>query len=80
MSNVVDMHQEIPGCVYFILNRHQNGYSEVGVTAEGELFIRFTNVGKVMAHVPLGKANTDAIATLKLNLDRICDFFLNQKQ
>lgn len=78
-EKVQDNPKPEPSTIYFILHRQRNGYSEIGITAEGELFIRFTNVGKVMAKIPLGKANGETIKKLQANLDRIYEIFLSQE-
>ena len=64
-----------PSTVYFILDRDEFAYSEIGVNAHGELFIRETRNGEVSLSIPLGPANAAQIELLQNRLDTIAQFF-----
>ena len=65
----------IPSVAYFILHQTKDAYSEIGVDAEGMLFIRQTKMGKVVSIIPLGSANVETVELLQQRLDEVADFF-----
>jgi hypothetical protein len=51
--------------VYFILNRTNEGYSEIGIDVENNIFIRQTLMGETVAEITLAQATTDSARQLR---------------
>lgn len=60
---------------YFILHRDKEGYSELGVNPDGDLFIRRTFEGLVLAQIPLGKCTQENIEILTQRMEDLSFFF-----
>lgn len=73
MTSVKDIHQPLPSIAYFILNRSRDGYTELAIDAEHNLFIRYSKNGKELTRIPLGQATQDTITQLRQRLADIGD-------
>ena len=69
-----DPEKPIPSAVYTILRRSEQGYTEIGVDARGELFIRHTLKGKVLSIIPLGPATINTLVEINMQLDEVARF------
>ena len=67
--------QATESVAYFILHRDEEGCSELAVKTDGDLFIRRTFEGLVLAKIPLGKCTQEKIEDIINRMEDLSFFF-----